>query len=63
VFDAIFYHLSTMPYLWTSVSQYKAIYLMRKVSENNLDDYLKTFNENIFLKRLFTFVIEDLPLL
>ena len=63
VFDAILYQLSTSPYLWTSLSQRKAIYFMRKVSENNLLDYLQTFNENIFLERCSTFVTEDLALL
>ena len=63
VFDAIFYHLSTIPYLWTSVPHCKAIYLTCKVSENNWDDYLKTFNENIFLERCSTLVIKDLALL
>jgi len=52
-----------MPYLWTSVSQCKVICLMCKVSENNLDDYLKTFNENIFLVSCSIFVIEEFALL
>jgi hypothetical protein len=36
---------------------------MCKVSENNLDDYLKTFNENIFLESRYSLLIEDLGLL